>query len=52
MENCIEKYDENSFNMELISKSGKILGNGIVNIEHSFLSARFCNGSQKKYYGK
>ncbi|XP_063426942.1 uncharacterized protein LOC134710494 isoform X2 [Mytilus trossulus] len=44
-------YVDNCFDMELISKSGKLLGKGQVNIEHSFMYAKFCDKSHKKNFG-
>ncbi|CAG2190921.1 CERK [Mytilus edulis] len=43
-------YVDNCFDMELISKSGKLLGKGQVNIEHSFMHAKFCDKSHKKNF--
>ncbi|XP_063426950.1 ceramide kinase 1-like isoform X3 [Mytilus trossulus] len=43
-------YVDNCFDMELISKSGKLLGKGQVNIEHSFMYAKFCDKSHKKNF--
>lgn len=52
MENYKESSAENNFQMELINKSGKHIGDGIVKIEKTFLCAQFCNKIQRKYFGE
>jgi hypothetical protein len=52
MENYKDSSEENNFQMELITKSGKHIGDGIVKIEKTFLCAQFCNKIQRKCFGE
>ena len=52
MENYKDSSGENNFQMELITKSGKNIGDGIVKIEKTFLCAQFCNKMQRKFIGE
>ena len=52
MENYKDSSEENNFQMELITKSGKHIGDGIVKIEKTFLCAQFCNKMQRKFIGE